>query len=427
MSTVEFEKLNEEISAYLVKIKKDNTERRQDKEVTRRRLQNFQALQQGHKSLVELHKVKVENNDISAESLEIIKKFNESIKQKLKEISSILNPRLTLASDNLTVDKDIIETNISDHKVLEMDKFCFKTASSLLPKLNDRTETVNSLIDGIDLYNPSLNVEGKILLINYVLKACIPYKDRIRLKSSYDNIEQLISDIKLNFLPRQSAPVLASKLQSMRQDNLSIDEYARAIEKLMADLTLAQGGSDPKIIEIFRQENEKVAIDVFTNGVRNTEIRTILKAKGFGSLSEAINVAKDEALRVKQHQPSIFQMRGHAHSSRGRPNFRQNSYNFQNNSRQTGSYDSSRRNNIQNPSQNPNTSFRHQNHYSHNYNRSRNYRGNQHQSTSRGRGGNFRNQRVFTMNTATKSDNNRDNNSTFFRAPREESYDIQYQ
>lgn len=42
-----------------------------------------------------------------------------------------------------------------------------------------------------------------------------------------------------------------------------------------------------------------MAIDVFTRGLKNTEIRTVIKAQKFETLSEAIVTAKEEALLVK--------------------------------------------------------------------------------------------------------------------------------
>ncbi|KAF5276065.1 hypothetical protein FQA39_LY00861 [Lamprigera yunnana] len=60
----------------------------------------------------------------------------------------------------------------------------------------------------------------------------------------------------------------------------------------MADLTIAQAGDNGEAIATFREANEKIAIDVFTRGIRNREVRTVTRARNFKSLSEVINAAK---------------------------------------------------------------------------------------------------------------------------------------
>lgn len=298
-----------------------------------------------------------------------------------------------------------------------MEQFNFKTAASLLPKLDGKVETVYSLIDGIELYEPSLNEAGKPLLVNYVLKACILHKDKLRLKFNYGNTADLIKDLKTNFLPRQSAPVLAARLQALRQNNMSIAEYATSIESLMSDLTLAQGGSDPNVTEIFKKANEKLAIDVFANGIRSNELRTIIKARGFESLSEAINAAKDESVRVQQ-QPAVYHVRGQA-NFRGRGNYQNTKYRV-NNNRNNNNF------NRNNNNSNRNYSNMNNNNGSHNFNRNSNNRGNYNRGNSRflsnqggssnssfvPRGRNSENQRVFTATEINKD-------QTFFRASHE--------
>lgn len=117
------------------------------------------------------------------------------------------------------------------------------------------------------------------MLINFVLKACVSYRDKLRLKTAYTNTASLIDNLKKQFLPKQSAPALAAQLQTLMQNNLSIDDFGKSVEALMSDLTIAQSGNDATKIDIFKQANGKIAVDVFANGIRNAELRTIIKAR----------------------------------------------------------------------------------------------------------------------------------------------------
>ena len=142
---------------------------------------------------------------------------------------------------------------------------------------------------------------GKILLIKYVLKACISRRDATRLASNYATVNELVVYIKKHFVPKQSSAILSAKLQGTRQGDLGIEEYGRSIEPLMSDLTLAQAEDDNTALEIFKKENEKLAVDVFVRGIRNTELRTVIKASHFKTLNDAINSAKDEVLIMQQN------------------------------------------------------------------------------------------------------------------------------
>ncbi|KAF5299345.1 hypothetical protein FQA39_LY02518 [Lamprigera yunnana] len=96
------------------------------------------------------------------------------------------------------------------------------------------------------------------------------------------------------------------RLQQTKQRNLNIDEYGRPIESVMADLAIAQAGDDGEAIVTFREANKKIAIDVFTRGIRNREVWTVTRARNFKSLSEAINAEKEES--VVDERNSIFRM-----------------------------------------------------------------------------------------------------------------------
>lgn len=349
-----FEELEIKLLGFLDNLKKDNAERKKDIYVTNRKISELAKHKSYLDSLIEQVNIKIKNKELKSEEIAIIQHLITKLKVHISNIDKVLQGRLLLGKENENLESDlqVIESkieikenpadvgrtnllqfgpSISSSSVNMEGKFDFKTASSLLPKLNGTVDTVHQLIEGIELYEPSLNETNKPLLINFVLKACVPYREKLRLKSTYADTISLIADLKKHFLPKQSAPALAARLQTLKQNNLSIDDFGKSVEALMSDLTIAQSGDDATRVDIFRKANEKIAIDVFANGIRNTELRTVIKARNYDNLSEAINAAKEETVPEQQHSQSTFHMRTKQnHRQQFSTNFHSNRKNFQN-------------------------------------------------------------------------------------------------
>lgn len=436
----EFRAFEEEIVKFETNLTKDRIEKRKDKNNTERRIKRLDTYRIGFLDL----KSRFNNKSFSSNFICKISVYAEKIEQFIKKCNDILEERkkkqdrenlqlqfndgdLLLNSPNVELGQFFIDSvenssnpdNIVNFLPINMANFDFKTAASLLPKLNSSdSESVYNLIEGIQLYEPSLNQIGKPLLINYILKACISHKDSIRMKKSYDNTVELISDLKKQFLPRQSSTALAAKLQSTTQGEMDIEKYGRKIEELMSQLTIAQTGDNDNALPIFQTENEKIAVDVFARGIRNTELRTIVKAGRYRTLNEAINAAKDEVFISKQTSTMYHMQRGISN------NFQANKFRGTNNR----SHNNNFRGNMNNR-YNTNSSGRYNNNSNnHYYSRKYNYQGSR---PARSRNNYFRNSRnyrgvnrpVYTAvereSTSVAGGMNEPNSSqtqTFFRA-----------
>lgn len=324
-----FTELNNEARIFRDNLRKDNATRRQDIAVINRKLQDLVYI----KTRKEQLQVEYGLSKSESTNAELIKELSISIDNKISECDETLKLRLQQLSSNTELDIDFKNIrDCTDHTInLETklsnmtEKFDFKTASSLLLKLDGKVESVHQLIQGIELYEPTLMPTAKPLLINYVLKACIPHNEKIRLSDTYQNVSDLISDLRKYFLPKQSAPALLMQLQNCRQNGKPLDQYGQNIADLMAKLTLAQAGDKQENINVFRGENEKVAIDVFARGIQNAELRTIIKARNYTTLNEAINAAKEESIQSLP-EPSVFHF-NHRRGNAGRNQFSQGSRN----------------------------------------------------------------------------------------------------
>lgn len=398
------QQLNDELRATRDNLKKDNLTRRTDPVVISRKLDELNIFRNTFNEIRIKYAEEINDKKYKEDEILLLNKFVFKIKEKFDEIDNILQQRLDYLKE---LNNESTKSDHKDSSSTMTENFCLKTAASLLPKMDsNNTESVYQLISGIELYDSFLNQNSKPSVINYVIKACISQRDKIRLKEKYDNIANLIKDLKEHFIPKQSATALANKLQASKQGNLSIDEYGRSIESLMSDLTIAQSENDASATEIFKKANEKVAIDVFARGLNNREIRTLIKARNYEKLSEAISAAKDENLQ-NQHEQNSSALLHIKSNNRGRGTFYQNKNFYRKNYQRTNT----RYNNNYNNHTTNNTNSQRGRRLNNFGNRRFNHR-------SRPRQFYNKNNRVFIANE--EPDNSQSNTSEpqqFFRAP----------
>lgn len=358
----DLQQLNDDLRSFLDNLKRDNATRRQDSEVTKRKVGDLIKFEGYLRALEKQLEINIENKVLATEKFALAKNLLERCQRKVDEANNLLqirqqnlegNRNEALKSEPSSNDKccENLANHMSQANSGKMaEQFNFRTASAILPRLDGSIELIYQLVEGISFYETSLDDNSKPQLINYVLKICLSHRDRIRMSATYTTVDQLVVDLKRNFLPKQSAPALIAKLQASQQGNLSIDDYAKTVESLMADLTITQEGENPnpEVSEVIRRENEKLAIDIFAKGIQNREIRTILKARNYEKLSQAIIAAKEEASSV--NNSFAINLMQHQRTSAFKQNSRYNAT----------------------PSNSSNQASRFQNRFKNNYNNNRN-------------------------------------------------------
>lgn len=328
-------------------------------------------------------------------------------------------------NDTSEVDDQSISLEEQQETDKMTDKFDIKTAANLLPVLDGKEETTQALLDAIEMYEEMIDAAGKKLLVTFVLKTRLDASSKLKLKSTYSTISALKSDIKEILLTKRSPTALSAKLNSARQNNKTIEVFGKEIEELFVQLTISQADGNSEAYEILRPTNEKLAIASFANGLKNNELRTIIKARNYKTLNETIRGALDEDKGSNSEQ-NVFSFRNgfgkgkekHKNKNqayrnnnnsnnnrgrfRGRGNFRGN-YRGQNNNRQPQAHNNNQyRNNYSNNRNNNNSNF----------------------NRSNGRDGRPQNIRHFneSNNSAENSSHNRENQNEnghaeqFFRA-----------
>lgn len=251
----------------------------------------------------------------------------------------------------------------------KMEKFEIKTATSLIPVMDGSESTTEKIIDAVELYSDCLkDTDQKKMLISFVLKTRLTKTAKLKLKCEYDDVASLLQDIKTYLLTKKSANAILYQLNNMSQNNMSICDYGNKLSELFIDLTIAQANGNEKTCEILRPINEKIAIKRFSDGLRNKRLSTIISARNFSELKDAVRAAEDEELGQPSTSGGIFSARGKSNNRynynftrRGQNNYYNQGFHFRGNSRGQG--------------------------YNNNY--QQNYNGNPRGRYTRGRGNNF--------------------------------------
>lgn len=199
----------------------------------------------------------------------------DNIKQLFQEISQLCTPIVSI-SDKMSFD--------------------IRTACSFIPIMDGKEETTKRLIDTIEMYSEMLDGPETKHLIKFVLKGRLTETAKLRLASDYTSIADLLRDLKKHLLPPKSSTAIQSRLHDAYQGRKSIDEYGSELEKLFTDLTISQAGGDTAKFDILKHINENTAIKKFADGLKDTRLSTIIAARNFSSLRDAIQAAKDESV-----------------------------------------------------------------------------------------------------------------------------------
>lgn len=204
----------------------------------------------------------------------------------------------------------------SEIKIVKME-FDIRTACNLIPLMDGREDTTKRLIDAVEMYSEMLDDSGKHLLIKFVIKGRLSENAKLRISNSYDTVPSLIQDLRKHLLTTKSFTAIQSRLQNMNQGFRSIDEYGSEIEQLFTDLTISQADGDSTKFAILKPLNEKTAIKKFSDGLKNSRLSTIVAARDYSNLKDAIQGAKDEELLTPtSSKPDVMQ-----YSRRGRGKF----------------------------------------------------------------------------------------------------------
>ena len=227
-----------------------------------------------------------------------------------------------------------------------MATFDLKTAANLLPIMNDDEIVTLQLIDAIELYESMLKDESnKIHLINFVLKTRLSYGAKLRMDTNYSTVGDMITDMKKHLLTKKSDTALQTRLQNVRQNNRSISEFGVEVERLFTDLTISQADGNSDNFKVLKPINEKNAIKRFSDGLRDRRLSTIITARNFTSLKDAIRAAQDEEVSTTT-PPVLHYHRGRYQGRGGTSSRASQGHHYQNRTYNSGTYNSPKHTNF---------------------------------------------------------------------------------
>lgn len=222
----------------------------------------------------------------------------------------------------------------------KMATFDLKTALTLLPVMTNDESSIKQLIDNIIYYDSILSsTDCKNSLIQFVLKSRLSQVAKLRLQENYASISALVTDMRIQLLPTKGATAIQKRLHQSRQNNMSVSDFGKEITELFVDLTIAQAEGNTHNYNVLKSVNEKTAIKQFSEGLRNRRLSTIISARNFSSLKDAIQSAKDEEIAspstsgevMGMHKRHFYNFRNFHKKFDGEQNRRVYSYRGRNN------------------------------------------------------------------------------------------------
>lgn len=216
-------------------------------------------------------------SDISKESeIELINATYKKICALFQEISKLCNvSSVELKSETM--------------------EFDMKTACMLIPILDDKENTTKRLIDAVEMYADMLSDVGQQLLIKFILKGRLSENAKLRVADTYSTISDMIKDFRNKLLIKKSFTAVQNQIQSLNQGYRTIEEYGSELERLLTDLNISQAEGDTAKCAILKPINEKMAVKKFTDGLKSERLSTIIAARNYIFLKDAIQAAKDES------------------------------------------------------------------------------------------------------------------------------------
>lgn len=261
-------------------------------------------------------------------------KLAKSSTQETPLINKICEQFNSLYTEVLLLCSDKVKEGDSSHSKMAVapvaeETFNLKIALSLLPTMTDNDDNTKQLIESIEYYESILSKdECKQKLIQFILKNRLSQQAKLKLLQKYASVKELVGDMRKLLLPQKSSTALQTRLQQCRQNNRKISEFGKEISEIFVELTISQACGNSDNYDVLRPINEKTAIKRFADGLRDRRLSTIVAARNFSSLTEAIQAAVDEEISssgseefVGMYQQSYYPSRRGRRGYRSQQNF----------------------------------------------------------------------------------------------------------
>jgi hypothetical protein len=189
--------------------------------------------------------------------------------------------------------------------------FNYDTASRLPILSKTGSEETRDFLNAVESYWEFLDEAGKSQLVKYVVQAKIigPAKTKIgsAVPTTLSNLKTLL---KTKCGATESIESLSVKLQTLKQQQKSAEEYAAELEGLaekISEIEISKSSTlaDDSAKEAIRTVYKRQALTTFQRGLNDKDVRTAVIAARSGDLSEALLVAISAKAAEQAPEPKI--------------------------------------------------------------------------------------------------------------------------
>lgn len=208
--------------------------------------------------------------------------------------------------DNRDYKTDIVKTvqratsHINNSATMAGEKFSLQTALKLINAFEGDQNSVRDFINSIKYYAkcletipPNSGLTEQKKLIEFLLNIKLKGRARQVFICEPVTIDQLCDKLLKRFKPRETLVALQGKLDSVQQEGLDVDSYAKIVEEISYKmLQIHMVDKDASAEETVRSMNESIVLGAFTKGLRK-EFKDAVVAARVTTVSDAIDVAQE--------------------------------------------------------------------------------------------------------------------------------------
>lgn len=257
---------------------------------------------------------------------EIRVRINTESKFLLSSIIQAIELKIPLAKSgpNYTF-KNLARLAIICRHLTMGDVFDIKTATAIVQPYDGCADKLEAFVDAANLLNELTKEAHRPMAIKF-LKTRLNGKARQCLPENIATIDDLVKQVKEQCMEVISPQSIIAKLKVSSQKG-DVAKFCSEVESLTTQLQNVY--ISQKIPgDVAKSMATKAGIDTLINGIKNTEMKIILKAGTFPSVKEAVQKINENLTQETNNPNQILHMSSQRYTNRGRQNFNTQRGNF---------------------------------------------------------------------------------------------------
>lgn len=197
-----------------------------------------------------------------------------------------------------SIDKKIENCKVESKNIKTIMPFDSKVALKIIPSMKDKDD-LHRFCRCVDIvWKPLVEKNDKKFCLDIIISKLEKSAYDVVRYRDFENWPDLKKALENKFVKRRSQGIVSTELISLVQTN-DVSSFSDKIEALLGELNeicIFNQGVDN--VDVIMELNERTALSSFVNGL-NEPLSTIVKARNFESLSDAIQQAIEEEISQK--------------------------------------------------------------------------------------------------------------------------------